>query len=269
MHPHESQRNSTSNFRKIVTRISLTSPLGVPTIRVNLLDFVGQGPVGGAAYGRTHRDALRSPARTVLKGVAGVAGLATVPAIIAACSSPACLDRAERRGPERRRTERRRTERSGPERRHRLRHVGSYHTDPRHRRTAWRPSTRRSPTATGIDVKMNTVDHSTFQDQISQLPRRHAGRRLHVVLRLPHEVLRRAGPAPPDRRRLGEGQGQLHRRLRPLGRRQRRQGVRHPGRLLPVGRLLSQEPLHRQGLHGPDDLGRVQDPVPRRCRPTA
>ena len=39
--------------------------------------------------------------RTVLKGVAGVAGLATIPAIIAACSSSGTR-RAERRAPARR-----------------------------------------------------------------------------------------------------------------------------------------------------------------------
>ena len=41
--------------------------------------------------------------------------------------------------------------------------------------------------------------------------------------------------------------------------RQRQQGLRHPRRLLPVGRLLPQERLRRQGLHRPDDLGRAQD----------
>ena len=34
-----------------------------------------------------------------------------------------------------------------------------------------------------------------------------------------------------------------------VGRRQRRQGLRHPGRLLPVGGLLSQERLRGEGLH--------------------
>ena len=59
-----------------------------------------------------------------------------------------------------------------------------------------------------------------------ELPRRHAGHRLHVVLRVPDEVLRRPGLQHPDRRRLGQGQGQLHRGLRQVGRRQRRQGLR-------------------------------------------
>ena len=76
-------------------------------------------------------------------------------------------------------------------------------------------STPRSQAETGIAVKMNTVDHGTFQDQISTYLQRHARRRLHVVLRVPDEVLRGPGPQRRDRRRVGEGQGQLHARASP------------------------------------------------------
>ena len=42
---------------------------------------------------------------------------------------------------------------------------------------------------------------------------------------------------------------------------QRQEGLRDPGRLLPVGRLLPQERLRGQGVRHPQDLGRPQGPV--------
>ena len=48
-----------------------------------------------------------------------------------------------------------------------------------------------SPKKTGIAVKINTVDHNTFQEQINSYLQGKPGRRLHVVRRLPDAVLRR------------------------------------------------------------------------------
>ena len=60
----------------------------VRTIRVILSDFVGQVIEEESAMAEPTRvDAVSR--RTVLKGIAGAAGLVSVPAIIAACSSPA------------------------------------------------------------------------------------------------------------------------------------------------------------------------------------
>ena len=198
--------------------------------------------------------------RTVLKGMAGAAGLVSIPAIIAACSSttassaPSCG---------RQRSSGQCSVASTPPASAAA--VGTRD----HRKLPHRPrraggagrGQRRVHGGDRHHVVMNTVDHSTFQNQISNYLGGTPDDGVHVVLRLPDEVLRRQGPERPGRRRLGEGQGQLHRRLPEGGRRQRRQGLRHPGRLLPVGRLLSQERLHRQGLHRPGDLGRSQGPL--------
>ena len=61
----------------------------MPTICVILSDFVGQ-------YLMEEQNAMVEPVRvdsvsrrTVLKGMAGAAGLISIPAIIAACSTPA------------------------------------------------------------------------------------------------------------------------------------------------------------------------------------
>ena len=102
-----------------------------------------------------------------------------------------------------------------------------------------------------------------------ELPRGHAGHGLHLVLRVPHEVLRRPGLQHADRRRVGQGLGQLHAGLRQRGRRERQEGLRHPGRLLPVGGLLPQERLRGQELHGARRPGPISRRCARRCRPTA
>ena len=47
---------------------------------------------------------------------------------------------------------------------------------------------------TQADVKINTVDHNTFQENITTVPAGQPGRRVHLVRRLPDAVLRRAGP---------------------------------------------------------------------------
>ena len=108
--------------------------------------------------------------RTVLKGIAGAAGLVSIPAIIAACSTAGSVDRRERAA--RRHVGRQRAGRVGRrQRRRRLRDVRFELLEPGHRHEgACRPSSTRSRPRPASTVKVNTVDHNTFQDQISQLP---------------------------------------------------------------------------------------------------
>ena len=148
----------------------------------------------------------RSPRRTVLKGIVGAAGLVSIPAIIAACSST--QPRPRRRAAAARRRQCAAASaapapRSAPERR-RLQ-LGS-----RRRRTAWQDIDAAFKTATGITVNAEHGRPQHVPGPDHQLPRRHAGHGLHVVLRVPHEVLRRSGLQHRDRRRVGQGQGQLH-----------------------------------------------------------
>ena len=104
--------------------------------------------------------------RTVLKGLAGAAGLVSVPAIIAACSTPAASKApgaatpgasagAPSVGPTA----------AGSVAAGSL-HVGSNHSDPGEKKGMEAINTAFTA-ATGIAVAMNTVDHGTFQDQIT------------------------------------------------------------------------------------------------------
>ena len=81
-------------------------------------------------------------------------------------------------------------------------YVGSNHSDPGEAKGMARstPPSRRAP---DITVVLNTVDHGTFQDQITSYLGRHAGHRVHLVLRVPDEVLR--GQGPRDRRSTTSG----------------------------------------------------------------
>ena len=54
-----------------------------------------------------------------------------------------------------------------------------------------------------MTVKVNTVDHNTFQENINNYLQGTPGRRVHLVRRLPDAVLRRAGPGRRHQRRLG------------------------------------------------------------------
>ena len=136
--------------------------------------------------------------RTVLKGVAGVAGLATRPGHHRGLQDVGRVDRAERGRAERRGPERRRSERPAAER-GRAAACPSAATTPTPASQGGMDgrSTRRSPTETGIAVDLNKVDHGTFQDQITAYLGGTPDTRLHVVLRVPHEVLRGPGPATP------------------------------------------------------------------------
>ncbi len=105
--------------------------------------------------------------RTVLKGIAGAAGLLSIPAIIAACSStpagstgasaPAASSGAGASAP---------AASSGGSTAAGTVHIGSNHSDPGEKK-GMEAVNAAFTTATGIAVVMNTVDHNTFQDQIT------------------------------------------------------------------------------------------------------
>ena len=198
--------------------------------------------------------------RQVLKGGAAIAALGGVSAFLAACSSSAATA-APASAPAASAPAASAPAASAPAASAAAGgslHIGSNHSDPGEK-AGMDAINAAFKTATGIDVVMNTVDHGTFQDQITNY----------------------LGGTPDTaytwfsgfRMKFFADQGlniaiddvwatvkeQLHRRLRELGRRQRRQGLRHPGRLLPVGGLLPEERLRGQGLHDPHDLGRAQD----------
>ena len=104
--------------------------------------------------------------RTILKGMAGAAGLVSIPAIIAACSSPAATSApsaAESAAASEAAS-------SAPSAAASVAagsvHVGSNHSDPGEKSGMDAINTAFTA-ATGIQVVMNTVDHGTFQDQIT------------------------------------------------------------------------------------------------------
>jgi multiple sugar transport system substrate-binding protein len=94
--------------------------------------------------------------RTVLKGIAGAAGLVSIPAIIAACSSTTSSGAPASGG----------AAASGGSTGIGNLSVGSYNSDPAPKQGMADINTA-FKTATGITVALNTVDHNTFQDQIS------------------------------------------------------------------------------------------------------
>jgi multiple sugar transport system substrate-binding protein len=103
--------------------------------------------------------------RTVLKGIAGAAGLVSIPAIIAACSTtpaasggasaPAATSGASAPAAS-----------SGGSAAAGTLHIGSNHSDPGEKK-GMEAINAAFTAATGIAVVMNTVDHGTFQDQIT------------------------------------------------------------------------------------------------------
>jgi multiple sugar transport system substrate-binding protein len=105
--------------------------------------------------------------RTVLKGMAGVAGLASVPAIIAACSTPSSSGApSAAAGGSTAPSAPAGSAAPGGSTAVGSVSIGSYHTDP------GEPEGQKAvdaafTAATGIAVKENIVDHSTFQNQIS------------------------------------------------------------------------------------------------------
>jgi multiple sugar transport system substrate-binding protein len=101
--------------------------------------------------------------RTVLKGMAGAAGLVSVTAIIAACSSSSSSTAPTTAPSVAPGTS---TEPSAMPSLSGQLHIGSNHSDPGEK-TGMEAINAAFKTATGVDVVMNTVDHGTFQDQIT------------------------------------------------------------------------------------------------------
>lgn len=101
--------------------------------------------------------------RTVLKGIAGAAGMVSVPAIIAACSTPAATTAPGGGASAAPSTEATAAPSAEP-----LGEVtfGSYQSDDVPKKSL-QTVIDAFTAETGIDVKVNTVDHNTFQDQIS------------------------------------------------------------------------------------------------------
>ena len=104
--------------------------------------------------------------RTVLKGLAGAAGLVTVPAIIAAAARPRPRPRRARPPQRRRQRPACGPERAAPSVALGPLSIGSYHSDPGEK-AGMEAVNAAFTAATGIAVNMNTVDHGTFQDQIT------------------------------------------------------------------------------------------------------
>jgi multiple sugar transport system substrate-binding protein len=103
--------------------------------------------------------------RTVLKGMAGAAGLVSIPAIIAACSSPAASS-APTAAASSGASAPAATSSAGASTAVGALSVGSYNSDPGPKK-GMEDIDAAFNTATGITVALNTVDHNTFQDQIS------------------------------------------------------------------------------------------------------
>ncbi len=106
--------------------------------------------------------------RTVLKGMAGAAGLVSIPAIIAACSSSTTSTAPSAAAPSAAAPSAAAPSAAAPSAAAALGSVsiGSYHTDPGE--PAGQVAVNNAfEKATGINVVMNLVDHSTYQNQIS------------------------------------------------------------------------------------------------------
>jgi len=97
--------------------------------------------------------------RTVLKGIAGAAGLVSIPAIIAACSSSTPSSAPGASGAPA-------SVAPGGSTAVGSVHIGNNHSDPGELK-GMEAINAAFTAATGISVVMNTVDHGTFQDQIT------------------------------------------------------------------------------------------------------
>ena len=103
--------------------------------------------------------------RTVLKGLAGAAGLVSIPAIMAACSTPAASTGASA-PPAATSAASAPAASAGASTAVGSLSVGSYNSDPGPKK-GMEDIDAAFKGETGIDVALNTVDHNTFQDQIT------------------------------------------------------------------------------------------------------
>ena len=199
--------------------------------------------------------------RTVLKGIAGAAGLVSIPAIIAACSSSQLVGRPGVAASAA-------TAAAGSAASARCTSAATTPTPAR--RARWRRSTPPSRPRPASPSKMNTVDHSTFQDQITNYLGGTPDTAYTWFSGFRHEVLRRPGLQHPDRRRVGQGQGQLHRGLRPesvVGNDGKVYGI--PVDYYPWAVFYRKSVFADKRLHGPRRPGTTSSPCARRCRRTA
>ncbi len=104
--------------------------------------------------------------RTVLKGMAGAAGLVTIPAIIAACSSSTGSAAPSAAAPSAAAPSAAAPSGAAASVATGTIHMGSNHSDPGEK-GAMEAINAAFKTATGIDPVLNTVDHNTFQDQLT------------------------------------------------------------------------------------------------------
>ena len=104
--------------------------------------------------------------RTVLKGMAGAAGLVTIPAIIAACSSSTGSAAPSAAAPSAAGPSAAAPSGAAASVATGTIHMGSNHSDPGEK-GAMEAINAAFKTATGIDPVLNTVDHNTFQDQLT------------------------------------------------------------------------------------------------------
>jgi multiple sugar transport system substrate-binding protein len=105
--------------------------------------------------------------RTVLKGVAGVAGLASIPAIIAACSSPSTSAAPSAAAPSAAAPSAAAPSAAAPSAATGSVTFGSNYSNLDTDTKAMQAVVDAFTAKTSIPVKVNTVDHGTFQDQIS------------------------------------------------------------------------------------------------------
>ena len=203
--------------------------------------------------------------REVLKkGLIGAAGLTVLPTVIAACSStaatPTAAPAATAAPTVAPATAAPTTAPTPAGQLTGVLKIGSNHSDPSEVNGMTQINAA-FVAATGLTPSMNTVDHNTFQDQINSYLGGTPDDAFTWFSGFRMRFFASKGLSTPDRRRLGQRCQQLHRGLH-HGRHRRRQArLRHPGRLLPVVRLLSPERLHRQGLHRPEHVGGLPDPV--------
>ena len=119
---------------------------------------------------------------------------------------------------------------------------------------------------TGVNIKINTTDHNTYQQNFNTYIQQPDDVDL-VVRRLPHAGLRRQGRRRRHLRRVV----QHHRDERGLQERllgARRQAVLRALLLLPMGRALPEELVRGQGIHSPGDVGRIQGAAQTDAGPT-
>ena len=256
-----SQRKSTSvrgivsvQVRKRRETIDIVGR-GVGTIRLNLSDYVGAFRRSRPMADPTER--LPVTRRTVLKGIAGTAGLLSVPAIVAACSTPsggsAAPSAAASAAPQHRRAASSAPPATGST------SLGSNYSD-EVPKTAMQAVVDAFTAETGIAVTVNTVDHNTFQDQISSYLQGTPDDTFTWFAGYRMRFFADQGLAGDLERRVGDDlERTTPRRSRPP--RPATTASSTSSRSTTTrGSSSTEEPVRGEGLHRPHDVGRVHRP---------